>query len=235
MKKLGKNLIIMFCILNIWACDQKSTTKSPIRTSRINRDGQQTVNPYNTTTTNTGIVQTGTGQNTGAAYVWGRIYSPMDNEFNLAIKALMSASMDPSQLGYVNSQNGIVFQGFIDINQNMINPNTSNLTIVIKDSYALSGQASEITLSFPVAKAASELSNNQFVNNQFSIAFEDPVYANGPIKSPYGAIILEGTVNGGTITGRVLYKNYTSFDGSSVHEGILGAFEIQTCGFVRCG
>lgn len=216
MKKFSKYLIATFCIFSIWACDQKSTTKSPIKTTRQYRDALpqgQGVNPYGT---NNGIVPGGNGAN-GA---WGRIYSPYDNEFNIALKALVSASFDPSRLGYVNPQNGVFIQGFIDINQNSINAYNSNLRISIWDNYAQSGQDSEIPLSFPTARTA------QFMgNNQFTVVFEDQ----------FGAITLNAIINGGTIKGNVSFNNYKSFDNvSQPRQGTLGDFEIPTCSFIRC-
>jgi hypothetical protein len=214
MRNLGKYLVAAFCIFSIWACDQKSSSKSPIRTTRQFRDGQPQgqVNPY-TNTTN-GIVP---GGSNGA---WGRIYSSFENEFNIALKALASASFDPSQLGYVNPQNGVYIQGYVDINQTAINAGNSSLRILIVDSYAQAGQQPEFSLSFPTARYG------QFDNaNEFTIVFEDP----------FGAIFLKARINGGTILGSVSFKNYKSFDNvSQPREGILGDFEIPTCSFIRC-
>jgi hypothetical protein len=213
MKQINKYIMVCFCILNIWGCDQKSTTKSPIRSTRQTRNGQL----QNYGINNNGIVQNG---NTNSNANWGKVYSAYDAQFNEALKALVSASFDPSQLGYVNSQNGVFLQGFMDINQNTINATTSNLKISIWDSYAQSGQSTAIDLTFANARAAQFLGNNQF-----NITFEDQ----------YGAIILTGVINGSTITGKVSYQNYKSFDNASQpHQGDLGDFQIPTCSFIRC-
>lgn len=216
MKKLSKYLIAAFCLFSIWACDQKSTSKSPVRTTRQYRDGQP-INGYNNGGTSpyggtTGVVPGGNGN-------WGRVFSSYDNEFNIALKALVSASFDPSRLGYVNPQNGVFIQGFIDANQNTVNAYNSTLRIEIWDNYATSGQDSAIPISFSGARSA------QISGNQMNLVFEDQ----------YGAIVLTGYINGNTITGDISFKNYRSFDNvSQPREGVLGNFEVPTCSFLRC-
>lgn len=220
MRKLSKYIIAVFCILNIWACDQKSTSKSPVRTTRQYRQGLPAgqVSPYTNNNVNgvNGIVQGGSN----AADAWGRVFSSYDNEFNAALKALVSASFDPSKLGYVNPQNGVFIQGFIDINQNNINATSSNLRISIWDNYAQSSQDTEVPISFSSARSAQFLGNNEF-----NIVFEDQ----------FGSVILTGIINGGTITGKIDYQNYQSFDNvTQPRSGHLGEFEIPTCSFIRC-
>jgi hypothetical protein len=215
MKNLSKYLFAAFCVFSLWACDQKSTSKSPVRTTRQFRDSQPNYNnsgisPYGN---NTGVVP---GGNNGA---WGRIFSAYDNEFNIAIKALVSASFDPSKLGYVNPQNGVFIQGFIDGNQNAVNAYGSSLRIEIWDNYAASGQESAIPISFTGARSA------QISGNQINLVFEDQ----------YGSIILTGYINGNTITGDVSFRNNRSFDNvSQPREGVLGNFEVPTCSFLKC-
>jgi hypothetical protein len=141
-------------------------------------------------------------------------------QFFRDIQGLVSASMDPQELGNVMPYGDVVIMGFIDMDRNgTINTENSRLRLEIWDDYARNGSASEIALSFNRMKSYNPN------GNQITMVFGDD----------FGDIIVSGEYTQYDFYGYVTYRNTKSFDGSSSYaEGNVGSFQVSVCGLFRC-
>lgn len=207
-----KLLLLLVSCVGLWACDPKPNDSTPVQQARGVRD----VVPANGLTPN-GVNGNNYSNGIGS---WGQIFSNYDNEFNNAVRALVSSTMDPSKLGHVDPRNGVFFQGYIQANTDgTISTSGSKLRIEIWDAFAQSGQYAQIPISF------SSVRSGQVNGGQITLTFEDQ----------YGSIVFQGVKNGNALTGQVIFNNYTYFDGSSQsRQGTLGDFSIPYCYLVTC-
>lgn len=156
-------------------------------------------------------------------------------DFQNAMGALVSATMDPNALGEVSpvagDPTGVRFWGqinldlgpldVVDMPQTSVLPN-SWLEIVIWDSYAGTPNEDgeilpEIRISFPRAQGG-------FVVHDYAeLYFEDE----------YGQIVLEGRFDASYFEGTLHFSNRVAWDGGPAGEGTL-SFSIPTCEFFRC-
>jgi len=201
-------------------CDKKKSKTSPARAARGGGSAAyQTGQPQ--IPNNSGIQQPGfpnQGYNTGSEWVY--LQSNDSYGFSESVRGLVSASMDPQELGYVSNYGDVALIGYIDMNQQwVVNQNNSRLRIEIWDDYARSGSASEIALQF------NNLTSYNYNGNQLTLIFQDS----------FGQIIITGQLTQTDFYGTVSYQNHQSFTGGANYaSGVLGSFQVPYCGFFRC-
>jgi len=145
--------------------------------------------------------------------------------FRDRVALLVSASMDPAQLGTIsgaaNDPTGIDFSATLKFGQDgKLISDQSTLHISIFDSVALqsSGATIPIRLDFPVADSG----NFDKATGTISFLFKDR----------FGEINFTGTSDGSLVTGVVNFKNYQSYTGTIFNQipAVLGAFAVRACG-----
>lgn len=226
MKKIKLVSVLLLCgLVALSGCDSKKTARS--NAARVARGGTNSnylqggynqggnTGPYNQGGTYQGGQYTGTSTSQ-----WAYIQSNDPNNFYQSVQGLISASMNPQELGHVNSSGDVAIIGYIDMDQaGNVNRNNTRLRIEIWDEYARSGSASEIALAF------NSLANYSYNGNQISLIFQDN----------YGQVVVTGQINQNLFSGSVSYQNSASFDGgSNPAAGVLGNFQVSACGFFRC-
>ncbi len=214
--KLPRKLImlLMLSLVFLGACDKKKSKSSPARAARA-----PVAQPFQPQPPNTQQpLNPGQGYNTGSEWVY--LQSNDTYGFTEAIKGLVSASMDPQELGYVSNYGDVALIGYIDMDQQgTINQNNSRLRLEIWDDFARSGSASEIALQF------NNLSTYNYSGNQMTLVFQDA----------FGQIIVTGQFTQSDFYGTVSFKNSQSFGGSTSYaSGTIGSFQVPYCGFFRC-
>ncbi|MCX7675529.1 MAG: hypothetical protein N2Z70_06845 [Bdellovibrionaceae bacterium] len=150
---------------------------------------------------------------TGRVFTEAR-YAP---EFNGFMRALVSATLDPSDLGYVSPVDGVKMRGFIDLdNQGRALVGRSVLELEIRDEFV--GQIQDGIKIEPILLRL-PLRSGWATGGQFQLEFADSL----------GWIRLEGRFqNAGRTQGKISFRNSNGREGSGVD------FEIDTCGFFRC-
>ncbi len=204
-------LLMLSGLLFLTACDKKKSGRSS--PSRVARGGTpQTYNVQNPNVQDPNIANTGSEL--------ADVRSNDSYGFLQAVQGLVSASMDPQELGNVNSSGDVWIIGYIDMDQQgNINQANSVLRLEIWDDYARSGSASEIALAF------NNLQSYSYNGNQINLVFEDN----------YGQIIVSGDYSQYDFYGTVSYRNTVSYDGNSTPAaGVLGTFQVPVCSFFRC-
>lgn len=214
--KLSRKLmtLLMLSLVFLGACDKKKNKSSPARAAR-----GAVAQPFQPQPPNTQQpLYPGQGYKTGSEWVY--LQSNDTYGFTEAIKGLVSASMDPQELGYVSNYGDVALIGYIDMDQQgTINQTNSRLRIEIWDDYARSGSASEIALQF------NSLSTYSYNGNQMTLVFQDA----------YGQITVTGQFTQSDFYGTVSFKNSQSFAGSASYaSGTIGSFQVPYCGFFRC-
>lgn len=215
-------LLILSGLVFLSGCDTKKTSRSsPARVARGGntqpyylQGGYNNQGGYNQGGYNQG------GYNGTSTSQWAYLQANDASTFFRAVQGLVSASMNPQELGSVNNYGDVAIIGYIDMDQSgNINPNNSRLRLEIWDDYARSGQASEIALAF------NSLTNSSYNGNQMNLIFQDN----------FGQIVISGQINQNNFYGTVSFQNSVSFDGTSAPAaGVLGNFQVPACGFFRC-
>lgn len=219
MKALNILVLIMLSgLMFLTACDKKKSGKSsPARVARGGTSQPYIVQGVN----NQGANNQGFNNYNGSTgSEWSYIRADDSYTFSQAVQGLVSASMDPQELGYVSNYGDVAIIGYIDMDQQgNINQENSRLRLEIWDDYARMGSASEIALAF------NRLDSYNYNGNQINLVFDDG----------FGQIIVSGELNQYDFYGTVSYQNAVSYDGtSSKAAGVLGTFQVPSCAFFRC-
>jgi hypothetical protein len=153
------------------------------------------------------------------------------NQFQIYMDAFLSPVLRPGvDYGKVSSQNGFFITGFIELDsaQNILTAN-SGIMFRVFDSFTqtngTSGKVQPLTMGIP-------LKTQKVSSNPIQLIFEDQ----------YSRLIVDATVNGAKMTGRVsfqtLYSPLPSWtpteNGQPVKQGVLGDFQVDTCSFFKC-
>lgn len=167
---------------------------------------------------------------TGSVLPSGQTYSPgqpvsvfaqdsMITQFNEAIKILVSATMDPANVGNVDNRNGVKLRGVISLNctSGVMNPASSKIEVSIQDDLKNSDGELYEPIIITVLGASGTASNSN-VNVTFS--------------DQYGLINLVGTYDSSNFTGDLKFKNTTAYKGKT--EGTLGSFKIPLSEIFKC-
>lgn len=216
--KLSRKLmtLLMLSLVFLGACDKKKSKSSPARAAR-----GAVAQPFQTQPPNNQQqpLYPNQGYNTGSEWVY--LQSNDSYGFTEAIRGLVSASMDPQELGYVSSYGDVALIGYIDMNQQgTINQSNSRLRLEIWDDYARSGSASEIALQFDA------LSTYNYSGNQITLVFQDA----------FGEVTIYGQFSQSSdFYGTVSFRNKQSYTGNANYaSGTIGSFQVPYCGFFRC-
>lgn len=163
-----------------------------------------------------------------------------NGSFEQRVKNLLSATMDPSEVGQISaldndqsSRTGVRFQGTIKLDQNgNVIPAQTRLYIKIYDSFVASGQTDAngqpyqpIPISFENQAGQTVAGQINKQTGQGTIIFRDQ----------YGEIRLDGQAGAdGYFKGSVSFTNTTTvLQGQAPASGLLGQFYIATCAFIQ--
>lgn len=203
--KTSKMIILSFlaAAIGLSACGQKkSDDGTQVQQARDARTGE-------------GIPQVPSGNVNGSTE--GYIFGDNAATFNQNIKVLVSATVDPQDVGNVDHRTGVILKGRIPLNGNMMIAKDSAIELVITDDKKdENGQTYE-----PIVirvKGSGGSVNGQSINMNF---------ADG-----YGTISLTGTYNQTHFDGVLNFKNNTAYQGRS--SGTLGRFQIPLCAMFVC-
>lgn len=141
------------------------------------------------------------------------------NQFNQAIKVLVSATMDPSNVGNVDNRNGVKLRGSVTINTSTGRIDTANSKIELSIQDDLKNSDGELYQPIVITVLGT---SGTAMNGQVNLTFSDQ----------YGSINLTGTYDANTFRGNVNFQNAKSYNGLS--GGTLGSFEVPVCGFFKC-
>ncbi len=214
--KLVASVLLISCTLLFVACDPSPKSKDAVKVARNARNNLHgTTNSVleNQLNNNLGTTNNGLGS-------WSTVFSNYTNEFNYAVKAMLSSNFNPDEIGTIDSKQGVYFQAAIDLDSSgNINASQSELRMEIWDSYALSKQSDPIVFSFAYARTA------QVNGSQVVIIFEDD----------YGTLEFKGVKSGNLFNGTVSFSNSVFFDDSeNPKQGTIGDFSIPFCNMFTC-
>jgi len=181
---------------------------------------------------------TGLG-NIGVACALGQTQSTMGaitdsmqpGTFSDRVKALLTATMYPQDVGTVGSSlgetTGVRFTGtvYLDANGN-VNASSSNVKITVYDSiwyndYLTNPSTDGIPLN---------PSQGATLSGQFNVTSGQGYLL---MKDSYGEIRFDGTITSQTFSGNVTFRNYANVTGQAAASGSLGQFTISSCGIIR--
>lgn len=167
---------------------------------------------------------------------WGEITGSPQNLFEEAVRYLVSASIDPKELGSVSGQSGqntgVRFWGVVETESSFtqgpsrqaIRLNTAELRITIWDSFAgQTDSAGNVIPEYPIHfHGAAE-------------GYVDGTRAVLTFSDSLGKIILDGTISKDYFQGAIRFDNVQYWDGRTPGaEGTIGSFKVPTCGFFKC-
>lgn len=157
----------------------------------------------------------------------GKIYTEPQygREFSDEVKAVVSAYIDPENVGDVNPTDGVSFRAYVESGTtNGVNATNSGFEMDIRDSHSIRGVNDNGEKLEPIRLGASAVAMN-VTNNSAVVTF----------KTTGAEYVFEGTFDQSNFTGAVKYRNLTSFSGAApARSGVLGGFQIPTCQFFRC-
>lgn len=220
---MKKAVLLTLIALSFVGCSPKK--ESSKRTSGNIRTATVTAG-----TTNTTFTQSSCGNNMSSV---GTIYdqsSSFNGNFEARVKALLSATIDPSEVGQIssgaNDQTGVRFQGQIKVESNgTVNLAQTKILIKVYDSYVLqsamdgSNQYQPIPIEFTSAVAG-----------QFNMQTGSGYVV---FRDQYGEIRFDGNLSGDYMTGQVSFVNTTNVTGGAAAQGVLGQFYIARCGIIK--
>lgn len=211
-----KKLLVLLALTLLAACSpKKSSVKANIGVpATVTISGVATGASCVNTSQNTGIIT----DNSANSY-----------NFENQVKALLSATTNPAEVGSVSAQayqTGVGFVGLLkmDANGNIVGT-SSNLTITVYDSIWLANQtaANLIELKFLPA-------NGSTLSGQFNVASGDGFLS---VADKYGEIRFEGKIDAQNFSGTVRFTNLTTVIGGTPASGVLGQFQIQRCAIFK--
>lgn len=223
MKRISVVALAAIALTGVGCVQSSPSSDSKVIQDRVSRGGAATY---------TGQVNPTTGQVTPVetSYVVG---SSVAGDYQAVVKALVAPQIDPQYLGCVDPQSGVLMQAFIDINTSTgaVIPSKSSLTLQIKDEFV--GQADPNT-GKPIPPISMTLagSSGTLTGNQLRMVFQDCA----------GEVVIQGTYNNmspSMFAGVVTFTNSKKSDCKTPLVGagqpnVLGSFQVQTCGFMRC-
>ena len=142
--------------------------------------------------------------------------------FNQNIKVLVSATMNPEDVGNVDNRNGVKLRGEIGLNcgagaNGSLKAADSKIQLTITDDK----RDSEGNLYQPIVIKVVG-SSGSINNGNVNLVFADD----------YGSITLTGYISGSTYTGNVNFQNTKAYNGRS--SGTLGRFVIPSNNIFIC-
>ena len=219
-------LLVVFSVLA--ACGPKADNR-PVPISRAPRG------PNPESVQGPGGGQGGGGVPTAPGRLVGAIFSQFGASLTDSARRLVSATMNPEDLGEVSGDvnsttTGIRFVGTIRTNA-PFRPGTalqvapgSEIRIDIWDSYAADGAAPAYPITFVAGQNGAQISGS--FTSGVNLMFRDQ----------HGTIEFRGSVDGSNMySGTVLFQNLKNYDGSTGGAAeTLGQFRVPACGFFVC-
>lgn len=164
----------------------------------------------------------------------GYIYDNSANSYNFEnqVKGLLSATINPSEVGTISAQaqgTGVGFSGSVKLDSagNVVGAQ-SKVIITIHDSIWYMNQIPDnlIELKFDQIMAA----NGATISGQFNTQTGDGFLS---LKDKYGEVRFDGKIDAQKFSGIVKFQNSTTVIGGSPVSGTLGQFEIQRCAILQ--
>ena len=207
-----KKLLVLLALTLLAACSpKKSSVKANVGVpATINIAGVATGTQCASTSANAGIIF----DNSGNSY-----------NFENQVKALLSATINPSEVGTISAQangTGVGFTGIVklDANGNVVG-GQSNVTITVYDNiwYMNQTAANLIELKFNPTNGAT-------LAGQFNMSSGDGFLS---LTDKYGEVRFEGKIDAQNFSGTARFQNTSSVLGGTPASGALGQFQIQRC------
>lgn len=170
-----------------------------------------------------------TTQNSNVGTIYGQAGS---FNFEQQVKALLSATTDPSNVGSISpnqsDSTGVRFSGRVKLDAagNVVGAQ-SKVTITIYDSYILMDNTIQpIILDLDPNVAGKNIQ----ISGQFNTSSGDGYIS---IRDQYGEIRFQGLIDAERFSGTVTFANTQNITGGQPASGTLGQFWIQRCSFLQ--
>ncbi len=158
----------------------------------------------------------------------GSSYSTLS--FEQRVKGLVSATLDPSEIGSISGEKNFSRQ-YISMAGSFKFDNSGNLQVadtsvqlLINDSLVGTKDAQNVAIEpYSVGFSAATSGSIDRAAKTFKVIFQDS----------YGSITFQGTYDASMARGRVDYANTQAVSGSTPASGVLGAFYISTCALIQ--
>ncbi|MFZ3229449.1 MAG: hypothetical protein WA160_04540 [Pseudobdellovibrio sp.] len=169
----------------------------------------------------------------GAIYDSGT--SSASGTFEDRVKALLSATVDPSEIGQISSSptdaTGVRFKGMLKLDQSgNVVAASSSMSIKVYDSYVVNSQLdasgnkmSEITIDFSASKGTAITGQFNVTTGDGSVSFSDK----------YGVVRFVGRLDAQNFSGTVSFQNNVNVNGGAGASGTLGQFSVARCGIIQ--
>lgn len=162
----------------------------------------------------------------------GTIYGSNAFSFEAQVKALLSATTNPAEVGNISAgqadSTGVRFSGNVklDANGNVVGAQ-SKVRITVYDSVLLyDNTAQPIVLDLDPNAAGKNIQ----ISGQFSTSTGDGYIS---IRDQYGEIRFQGIIDAQRFSGTVTFANTQNVTGGQPASGTLGQFWIQRCSFLQ--
>lgn len=226
-----KKIILAFIVAAVASGCAKKDKRQQIRVGR-NARGPSEITDRGATDQNGQPIRYSPSSGTS----WGEMTGSPENAFQDAIYYLVSASIDPKELGTVSGRSGqstgVRFWGYVETEASFttgpsnqrIRRDVSEIRISIWDSFVGKTDASgNLIPEYPIHIRGS--ADGYVEGTRAVITFSDS----------YGSIKLEGTIGKDNFQGVVKFDNARYWDGATPGaEGTIGNFSVPTCGFFKC-
>ena len=157
----------------------------------------------------------------------GSIFDNSAFDFETKVKGLLSAFLQPSEVGTVSgfqANPGVRFSGKIKLDGNgAVVGAQSNVQIQVEDSFFLFQGNKIIEMKFSQSATSSLTGQFNTSNGQGSLILQDE----------YGQIKFDGTIDAQKFSGTMSFQNTKTVVGGAPASGTLGQFWVSTCGFVQ--
>ena len=182
------------------------------------------------TLNNLGLSCVNGSSNIGTIYDQNGGYSLTAGSFEDRVKALLSATINPSEIGTISAgasdATGVRFQGNIKIDTSgQVVLASTKIKILVYDSYVLNSQY------------ASDGKKYEAVPLEFTSAAEGRFDNTGSgyvlFRDSYGEIRFDGQYDNQYFKGTVSFRNTQSVLGGTAAQGTLGQFYVARCGIIQ--
>lgn len=214
MNKISFITMVVFLGLLSACSNQNSRSRGAIVRAASSANGSALGQVVNTTCTST------------STSGYGTVYDQTSTAYNFEnrVKAFLSATVNPSEVGYVSAlpsdTTGVRFDGSIKMSSSgVVDLAQTQMTIKVSDSYASTGQYDPVVISFSKATSG----EFDLKTGKGSLVFKDQ----------YGDVRFEGTLNSDYFSGTVNFSNYTHITGATAASGVLGQFYVARCGIFK--
>jgi hypothetical protein len=211
-----KKLTLLLGLILLASCQpKKSSVRSGVANNNNNNSGVSLLTQCN-----------------GQASNIGTIYdsSATSFQFNDRVKALLSADINPNDVGFISSMEsdstGVRFSGAVKIDgSGNIIAAQSKVVVTVYDSKVTQEGASPITLTFDPA----DTSRNVSISGRFVTDGESTM----TLQDSLGSITFKGRLDAQRFSGNAEFANNANVLGGQNYAGPLGQFYILRCSFLK--